>query len=242
MTTESSASISNTGSGSGKVPPLTEARQTGWDAKRRHMVEKQLIQRGIHDPRVLAAMGEIPRHLFVQGLARDRCYSDEPVGIGFGQTLSQPYMTAIMVECLELKGSEKVLEVGAGCGYHAAVLARVARRVIAVEIVPELAALARANLKQSGCDSNINIIRADGSRGWPPEAPYDAITVAAAAPAVPNVLLAQLAQGGRLVIPVGGRNEQALELIQRAANGFIARIVTHCRFVPLVGEHGWGDG
>jgi protein-L-isoaspartate(D-aspartate) O-methyltransferase len=223
------------------VAPLTKVRQTGWDAKRLHMVENQLVKRGIKDERVLAAMGEIPRHLFVQGRARDRCYSDEPVGIGYGQTLSQPYMTAIMVQCLELQGQEKVLEVGGGCGYHAAVLGTLASRVISVEIVPELAAQARANLKECGCGANVTVVCADGSRGWPAEAPYEAISVAAAAPAVPEALLAQLADGGRLVIPVGGRKEQALELIRRQGDRFTTRIITHCRFVPLVGEHGWED-
>jgi len=205
------------------------------------MVERQLAKRGINDPRVLAAMGEIPRQMFVQGRARERCYSDEPVGIGYGQTLSQPYMTAIMVQCLELAGHEKVLEVGGGCGYHAAVLGRLASRVVSVEIVPELAALARSNLKEAGCGANIIVVCADGSQGWPAEAPYEAISVAAAAPAVPDVLLAQLAEGGRLVIPVGGRKEQALELIRREGDRFVTRIVTHCRFVPLLGEHGWED-
>jgi len=212
---------------------------TGLDAKRLHMVKTQLASRGIHDKRLLTAMSEIPREMFVDRRDRDVCYGDDPLPIGYGQTLSQPYMTATMVQCLELKGHEKLLEVGAGSGYHAAVLARLAARVIALEIIPELAEQARENLKHAGCASNVEIIVADGSQGWPAEAPYDAISVAAAAPSVPPALLNQLKDGGRLVIPVGGRKEQALELVERKGDRFHTKIVTHCRFVPLVGEHGW---
>jgi protein-L-isoaspartate(D-aspartate) O-methyltransferase len=203
------------------------------------MVETQLSDRDIHDRRVLAVMGEIPRELFVADALRHRCYYDEPVSIGYGQTLSQPYMTALMAQCLELTGTENVLEVGAGCGYHAAVLGCLAARIVTIEIVPELAALARENLDRAGLGGNIEVIEGDGSLGWPPAAPYDAISVACAAPEVPAALRDQLTADGRLVIPVGSRYDQDLLLVRRSARSFTCRTVTYCRFVPLVGSQGW---
>src|SRR5689334_15764827 len=169
------------------------------------MVEKQLRRRGIHDPRVLQAMLEIPREEFVPEF-RLMAYQDAATPIGYGQTISQPYMTALMAQVLELRGDETVLEVGSGCGYAAAVLGAVAARVISVEIVPGLAALARANLRRTGRDVNVTIVDGDGSLGYPPGAPYDAISVAAGAPDVPQGLLDQLNDPGRLTIPVGGRD------------------------------------
>ena len=217
---------------------VPKTAETGWTARRRHMIATQLIPRGIHDPRVLDAMRDLPREQFVEGEARLYCYRDEPVGIGHHQTLSQPYMAALMAQTLALTGSETVLEIGAGCGFHAALLARLAARVYAIEIVPELAAAASANLARTG-HHNVEVICGDGSAGWPARAPYEAISVAAAAPAVPPTLSDQLAPGGRLVIPVGSREDQDLLLIERSPTGCTTSTVTGCRFVPLIGRHGW---
>lgn len=210
-----------------------------WAGERRQMVERQLIRRGIRDPRVLEAMLRIPREEFIPQEYRHLSYADEPAPIGFAQTISQPYMTALMTECLDLKETDKVLEVGTGCGYHAAVLGALAARVISLEIIPELAERARRNLERTGLGGNISIICTDGSVGWAPEAPYDAISVAAAAAEAPPELLEQLKEGGRLVIPVGASWEQELRLYTKRADRVHWRVVTHCRFVPLRGEHGW---
>lgn len=218
------------------MPTQTE---TGWTARRRHMVETQLVARGIADPRALDAMASIPREEFVSERERIRAYLDEPVSIGYGQTLSQPYMTALMVECLGLGPRDRVLEVGGGCGYHAAVLGQLAGEVITIELVPELAALARENLRRTGFGSNVEVVCGDGSVGWEERAPYDAISVACAAPEVPEALLAQLAPEGRLVIPVGSREEQDLRLVRKHGSALSSRTVTYCRFVPLLGREGW---
>ncbi len=203
------------------------------------MVERQIKARGVRDPRVLRAMLEIPREEFVPQQDRLLSYSDEPVSIGFGQTISQPYMTALMSECLELKGTETVLEVGAGAGYHAAVLGALAARVISLEIVPELAEQARGNLERAGRAGNVLVVCADGSSGWPECAPYDAISVAAAAPDVPSGLLDQLRDPGRMVIPVGTLWDQDLRVIAKSQGKIDSRIATYCRFVPLRGHAGW---
>ncbi len=200
---------------------------------RRRMVERQLRARGIRDERVLAAMAEIPRELFVPESHRAWAYEDEPTAIGHGQTISQPYMVALMVQCLELGGSERVLEIGAGSGYHAAVLGALAREVIALEVIPELAEQAQRNLEAAGRAGNVRVICADGSLGYPELAPYDAISVAAAAPAIPQALLEQLADPGRMVIPVGDGWDQELRLIWKRDGRLSQRVVTYCRFVPL---------
>jgi protein-L-isoaspartate(D-aspartate) O-methyltransferase len=188
---------------------------------------------------VLRAMGEIPREQFVPLEARIFAYKDDPVGIGHGQTISQPYMTALMAQELALTGCETVLEVGAGCGYAAAVLGVLAARVVAVEIVPELVDLARANLRRTARDANILVVRGDGSMGYAPSAAYDAISVAAAAPDVPVSLLEQLRDPGRVVIPVGTREDQELRVIRKRAGRVEYRIGVACRFVPLRGGEGW---
>ncbi len=203
------------------------------------MVEKQLKRRGIHDPRVLEAMGQIPREEFVPTDSRLLAYTDEPVPIGSGQTISQPYMTALMAEALELSGTETVLEVGAGCGYAAAVLGRLAARVMAVEIVAALARTAEANLKRTGNGANVEVRLADGSMGLGEWAPYEAISVAAAAPEIPVSLLGQLRDPGRLVIPVGPRWDQELRVVTKRDGRIDYRVATYCRFVPLVGGEGW---
>jgi protein-L-isoaspartate(D-aspartate) O-methyltransferase len=210
-----------------------------WATERHEMIDKQLRRRGIYDARVLAAMGQIPREEFVPLEDRIAAYADEPVAIGYGQTISQPYMTALMAAELKLVGTETVLEVGAGCGYAAAVLGALARRVISLELIPELAELARFNLRRTGRDANIDVIAADGSLGYPPLAPYDAITVAAGAPDVPPALLAQLRDPGRLVIPVGGFDSQELRVIDRRGGHIETHVSTMCCFVPLRGGEGW---
>ncbi len=209
-----------------------------WDKLRAEMVEKQLRRRGIRDPAVLDAMLRVPRHEFIPGPCRTS-YADEPQLIGAGQTISQPYMVAAMAEALELKGPERVLEVGAGCGYHAAVLAELASEVFTIERQPELVDLARRNLSRLGY-SRVTVIEGDGSLGYPKAAPYQAISVAAGAPDVPARLLEQLdPDGGRLAIPVGPLDDQELRLIRKFPDRLETRVVNFCRFVPLRGAQAW---
>lgn len=203
------------------------------------MVQRQLVRRGIRDPRVLAAMGAIPREEFLPYEHRVCSYEDGPVQIGYGQTISQPYMTALMAALLELKGVETVLDIGCGSGYHAAVLGLLAARVISIELIPALAHRAEENLRRTGFDKNITVVCGDGSQGWPPGAPYAAISVAAAAPQVPEALIEQLADPGRLLIPVGDRGDQELRVIEVSGGVTRERIATMCRFVPLRGNAGW---
>jgi protein-L-isoaspartate(D-aspartate) O-methyltransferase len=210
-----------------------------WAEQRADMVERQLKRRGIHDQRVLAAFLEIPREEFLPESTQHLAYRDEPADIGFGQTISQPYMTALMVQTLRLGGSEKVLEVGGGSGYHAAVLGALSARVISIEFVPELAETARQNLFRTGRDHNITVVAGDGSRGYPPDMPYDAVSVAAAAPDVPEALLDQLNESGRMVIPVGSRDDQDLLFIVKSGGKFDRQVASLCRFVPLRGDQGW---
>lgn len=205
------------------------------------MVEMQLARRGIRDRRVLEAMREIPREEFVAGEFREETYADAPLPIGFGQTITQPYMTALMAELLELGGEEKVLDVGTGSGYHAAVLGALARRVISVERIPELCVMARANLRRAGLDANIRVIWGDGSLGVPEESPFQGISVAAASPSAPQALIDQLDDPGILVIPVGSRADQDLRVIRKKRGKVTTRVVSGCRFVPLIGREGWQE-
>lgn len=212
-----------------------------WPAQRAEMVDRQLRARGIRDARVLAAMTAIPRERFVPLAVRSAAYSDSPLTIGSRQTISQPWITARMAELLELRGAERVLEIGAGCGYAAAVLGALAREVVAIEMLPDLAAAARENLDATGCGENVTVVCGDGSLGLRVGGLFDAISVAAAAPDVRQELLDQLAPGGRLVIPVGGRDVQRLHLY-RNSNGRITELLDcSCAFVPLRGAAGWRD-
>lgn len=204
------------------------------------MVERQLRRRGVDDDRVLAAMERVPRELFLPEDQRDRAYDDAALPIGGGQTMSQPYMVAKMSELLSLDGDERVLDVGTGSGYHAAVLAELADEVVTIERVPELATRAREALAAAGYD-NVEVHVGDGTLGVPDRAPYDAIAVAAAAPVLPETLYEQLKIGGRIVVPVGGRANQRLELIVRSPEGPAVVRSVPCRFVPLVGKEGFSE-
>lgn len=202
------------------------------DARHR-MVERQIRRRGVTDAGVLEAMAAVPRHLFVPEDHRHLAYEDSALPIDANQTISQPYMVAAMTEALEPSPNSRVLEVGTGSGYQTAVLAEIVEAVYTIERVPELAEAARAILDDLGYD-NVAYHIGDGSRGWPDEAPFDGVLVTAAAAAVPDPLLRQLTDGGRLVIPVGGPPDQDLYQIRREGNSYERRFLTRCRFVPLV--------
>jgi len=203
------------------------------------MVAEQLRRRGIRDERVLGAMSVVPRHEYIPSEHWEEAYEDHAIPIGQGQTISQPYMVAAMTEALELKGTERVLEVGSGSGYQAAVLALLAAHVYTIESDPELFRLAQERLTRLGLVSSITLLLGDGSLGYPPAAPYDAILVAAAAPQVPHCYLEQLLEGGRLVIPVGSRETQELRKIRKCEGKAVSQVLGHCRFVPLTGSQGW---
>jgi protein-L-isoaspartate(D-aspartate) O-methyltransferase len=209
-------------------------------AARKKMVQRQLIARGIRDPRVLDAMGEVPRHMFMDESLWQEAYDDHPLPIGEGQTISQPYMVAIMTELLQLKPQDRVLEIGTGSGYQSAVLSRLCRAVYTVERLPGLSRRAQDNLRACGYD-NIFFNVADGTRGWPEEAPFDGIMVTAGSPGVPDILVEQLALGGKLVIPVGDRFSQSLKRVIKTRVGITSENHTGCRFVDLIGEHGWSE-
>jgi protein-L-isoaspartate(D-aspartate) O-methyltransferase len=210
-----------------------------YEAERKRMVERQIQARGVSDRRVLDALRRVPRHKFVREDLAAQAYDDKPVAIGFGQTISQPYMVGRMTELCQLTGSEKVLEIGSGSGYQTAVLCELARLVFSVECVRTLAEAARERLLALGY-RNFQLEAFDGTHGWAEHAPYDAILVAAGAPRVPVLLPHQLAEGGRLVIPVGGREEQRLVRIVRHDDEFRTDTDIPCRFVDLVGRYGWG--
>ena len=206
--------------------------------ERDRMVERQLRRRGIRDERVLAAMARVPRELFVPAERRDEAYSDNALPIGHDQTISQPYMVARICEELRLAEDARVLDVGSGSGYQAAVLAELAAEVVTIERIPELAELARANLAAAGY-ARVEVVVGDGSLGVPERAPYDGVAVAAAAPEPPQALYDQLAVGGVLVVPVGGRRGQRLQVLEKRAGGPAVVRSVPCRFVPLVGEEGF---
>jgi len=210
-------------------------------AQRRHMVESQLRARGIRDARVLAAMLHVPRHEFVSADYRDQIYEDHPIPIGEGQTLSQPYIVAIMLEVLALDPADGVLEVGTGSGYQTALLSELTRQVYSVERHASLARAAEATLARLGY-TNVDVLLGDGSQGLPEHAPFDAIVVSAAAPQIPSPLFEQLREGGRMVIPVGPAHAQALQLVRKHAGKPVVTNLEGCRFVPLIGSEGYHSG
>ena len=211
-----------------------------FDPERQAMVEEQLERRGVVDQRVLDAMAKVPRELFVDEADRELAYADVPLRIGHGQTISQPYMVAIICQAAAVQEGDRVLDVGAGSGYQAAVLAELGADVHTVERIPELAARARANLDRAGYE-RVSVHVGDGSLGLPELAPFDAIVVAAAAPSPPRALYEQLAVRGRLVVPVGGPRGQRLELIVKSPEGPALVHSVPCRFVPLLGAEGYLD-
>ncbi|MDK2975459.1 MAG: protein-L-isoaspartate(D-aspartate) O-methyltransferase [Methanofollis sp.] len=207
---------------------------------RRLMVEHQIRARGISNERVLAAMREVPRHLFVPGDLGSAAYGDHPLPIGEGQTISQPYIVAVMTDLLAPGPADRVLEIGAGSGYQAAVLGRIVREVWSVERIPAVAVQAEKNLDAAGA-TNVRVVVGDGTLGLPDHAPYDGIIVTAAAPSVPQPLFDQLADGGRLVAPIGSRNLQDLVCYVRRGADFARRIRGGVTFVPLIGAYGWEE-
>ncbi|MFQ5849554.1 MAG: protein-L-isoaspartate(D-aspartate) O-methyltransferase [Candidatus Binatia bacterium] len=202
------------------------------------MVEEQIVQRGINVGRVSEAMREIPRHIFVPREEKKWAYIDGPIPLGYGQTISQPYMVALMTQALALGGNEKVLEIGTGSGYQAAILSKLAKQVYSVERIEELARRAKRTLAKLGI-LNVRVVYGNGCLGLPEEAPFDAIIVTAAAPEVPKPLTEQLAEGGRLVLPVGERGTQTLVKITKAGNTVHKEDLGLCAFVPLIGRSGW---
>ena len=205
---------------------------------REWMVEEQLIPRGIHDPKTLAAMRKVPRHLFVEEALKNQAYGDFPLPIGRGQTISQPYIVALMTQALDLKGHESVLEIGTGSGYQAAILAQICAKVYTIERIDSLLVQAR---KVFDSLHYLNILTKldDGTNGWPEYAPYNAIIVTAGGPRVPEPLLDQLAGPGILVIPVGDRGVQDLRMVSKKNGQIMEKTIEYVRFVSLIGDHGW---
>jgi protein-L-isoaspartate(D-aspartate) O-methyltransferase len=218
--------------------PQDNASAGRFEEERRLMVETQIRKRGVSDERVLQAMATVPRHEFIAAFWIKQAYADEPLPIGHGQTISQPYIVAAMAASLALNGSENVLEIGTGCGYQAAVVSLLAREVHTVEILPDLAQSAAERLQRLGY-AKVHVHCGDGTLGWPEASPYDAILIAAAAPAVPEPLLQQLTEGGRLIAPVGQEDKQELQLVTKHEGKFLMKQGGPCRFVPLMGQHGW---
>lgn len=207
---------------------------------RKKMVQEQLVSQGIKDPRVLAAMAKVPRHLFVVEELQGQAYDDNPLPIGEGQTISQPYMVARMVEALGLKGKELVLEIGTGSGYAAAVLAELCGQVFSMEMVEDLAIRARAVLASLGY-RNVSVQVGDGTLGWEEHAPYDAVVISAGAPCIPRPLLEQLRPGGCMVFPMGEKDLQTLVRIRKERGGLREEYLGECYFVKLLGTYGWED-
>lgn len=212
-----------------------------FEAAREQMVEEQLRGRGIRDERVLMAMRKVPRHLFVDVTVRDRAYEDSPLPIDAEQTISQPYMVALMVEILELRGHESVFEVGTGSGYETAILAELAAEVYTVERIPDLAVQARSRLQELGYGGRVHVRTGDGSQGWTDAAPFDGIVIAAATREVPRPLIEQLGPCGALVLPLGEIDLQGLARIRRGKQGLQVDYFGECRFVKLVGPYGWEE-
>lgn len=213
---------------------------TDYERQRKRMVEHQIRRRGVRDCRVLAAMEKIPRHRFVPESSRNQAYEDSPLSIGKGQTISQPYMVALMTECAAPEPEDRVLEVGTGSGYQTAILAELVRKVYSIERIPELAEKAEGLLSRLGYE-NVSIRVDDGSEGWGEKAPFDAIIVTAGAPEIPDPLVEQLEVGGRLVIPIGSAHHQTLCTVKKERNRIRKQEGTGCVFVPLIGTFGWEE-
>ena len=208
------------------------------ETDRERLLER--LRREIEDERVLETMARVPRELFVPAEGRRYAYDDRPLPIGQGQTISQPFIVALMTQSMELTGNEKVLELGTGCGYQTAILSKLVKKVVTIERIEALARMARETLNKLGY-KNVEVHLSTDKLGWPPEAPYDAIMVTAAAPSIPSELLEQLRGGGRLVIPVGSRWEQNLLQVVKRDGEPVVRNLTACRFVPLIGEGAWSE-
>jgi len=209
-----------------------------WESARERMVATQIAARGVGDEQVLAAMRRVPRHLFVPAEVRGSAYSDYPLPIGHGQTISQPYIVAMMTSLLQIEPDDRVLEIGSGSGYQAAVLGSLVREVISIERIPEVAQLAQENLAHAGIP-NVRVVIGDGTLGYPERAPYNGVLITAATPSIPPPLVGQLAEGGRLVAPVGSRNLQELVRLTRKGHDITHESFGGVVFVPLLGEHGW---
>jgi len=205
---------------------------------REHMVERQLMPRNITDDKVLTAFRKVERHNFVTEKLRDAAYGDHPLPVGDGQTISQPYMVALMTQALALEGNENVLEIGTGSGYQTAILAEIAKNVYSVERFESLANTARSTLQCFGYN-NVEIRIGDGTLGWEEHAPYDRIIVTAGSPRVPLSLVTQLKDGGRMIIPVGGHSSQALTSVEKRNGRIVSKDLCGCVFVPLIGKEGW---
>ena len=212
-----------------------------FEEARERMVIEQLKGRGLAEERLLDAFRRVPRHLFVPEELQSQAYTDHPLPIGAGQTISQPYMVALMTQCLQLQGHERVLEIGAGSGYQTAILATLALEIFTVERIPDLARTVSERMTRLGY-LNVHVTTGNGSLGWPEHAPYDAILVTAAAPEIPQSLADQLAEGGRMVLPIGPKEAQVLVQVEKRRGALHRRDVTSCVFVPLIGEHGWPPG
>ncbi|HEX6805453.1 MAG TPA: protein-L-isoaspartate(D-aspartate) O-methyltransferase [Terriglobales bacterium] len=218
--------------------PLDGTVIDAYTSVRREMVETQLRTRGIHDQRVLDAMRRVPRHEFVDEQCRAQAYEDHPLPIAEDQTISQPFIIALSLQALELQGTEGVLEIGTGSGYQTAVLAVLARAVYSIERHTILAQTAAATLARLGFN-NVSLKVGDGSCGWPERAPYEAILVSAAAPKLPESLVQQLAEGGRMIVPVGPQHSQVLQLVRKRQGKAVVEPIEGCRFVPLIGAEGY---
>jgi protein-L-isoaspartate(D-aspartate) O-methyltransferase len=218
---------------------MTDGKQN-FDLARHEMIERQLRPRGIADERVIAAMAAIPRELFVPQECARHAYGDCPLPIGFGQTISQPYVVALMVQALAVEQTSRVLDVGAGSGYQAAILSRLAGHVFAIERIEQLTERAMTALAAIGAD-NVTLATGDGSLGWPQEAPFDRIICGAAAPAAPAAWLAQIKDGGRIVMPIGPEDNQVLTAIIRKGDSVATRALCDVRFVKLIGRQGWAE-
>jgi protein-L-isoaspartate(D-aspartate) O-methyltransferase len=216
---------------------------TDFAAEREAMVQRQIASRGIHDPKILEAFRAVPREEFLSAEYRDLAYGDHPLPIEAGQTISQPYIVALMIQAAEIKPGDRVLEVGAGSGYAAAVMSRIAGSVIAIERQHDLVKVASGRMQRLGFD-NVRIVEGDGTRGWEPEAPYDAILAAASGSHVPPQWVAQLADGGRIIMPVGDPSwvQKLIKVTKGPAGKLITEDLGGVRFVPLIGEEGWTDG